>query len=158
MENWQAGLKKVFSNRKYSCLFAAILLILAPTYAILTSVFLPGTITINPKLNIADAFFSMLAALLGALGLTVTAYQEFELHRLTTTSKIYVITGLAGLFISVSLIYRSAWLSSVGLGAIALLLVDFSIYVVIGSILFTLYTIGAALADAASRVHIGKKK
>ena len=158
MENWQKGLSRIFSNQKYACLFAAILLMLAPAYAILASVFLPGTLSLNPELSVSDAFFSLLAAILGALGLTATAYQEFELHRLSIISKLYIAPCLSPLFISAALIYQNEWLSSIGFGAIALLLIDFSIYLVIGSILFTIYTIGAALDDAASRKGKAKKQ
>ena len=158
MGNWQQGLNRVFSNRKYACLFAALLLVMLPAYSILASVFLPGTLSPNPSLNISDAFFSILAAILGALGLTATAYQEFELRRLSVISKIYVAAGLAGLFISAALIYQKRWLFSVGLGALSTLLIDFSIYLVVGSILFTLYTIGAALSDAAGSKGKAKKQ
>lgn len=157
MGNWQQGLNRIFSNRKYSRLFAALLLMLLLAYSVLASVFLPGTFSLNPGLGFADAFFSLLAAILGALGLTATAYQEFELRRLTIISKLYIAAGLAGLFISATLIYQNEWLSSVGLGAIALLLIDLSIYLVIGSILFTFYTIGAALSDAAASKGKAKK-
>lgn len=157
MEIWLQGFRLVFSQRKYVLLFALLILLLVPLYAVFTDIFVLYTMSFNPTLRLPEALFIVFAAILAALGFAIAAYQAFEQHALTHLSKAGVGGGVIGIFASACAVCQPAWLVWLGLGSVTAFLVDYSIYIVIVSIAVMLYSIHSAFKSVVKGCKIPKK-
>lgn len=155
------GLSLVFSKRKYGLIFAALLTLLIPVYAILSDVVLLGwPPTLNPNLRFPEAPLVFLIAILAALGFTIAAYQLLEQHSLSKKSAGGGIIGagaggsVIATFATACTVCQPIWLIWLGLGSSSVFLVDYGIYIMLASIALLGYSIHGGLRAIAEGCKI----
>lgn len=155
---WRTALSIVFSKRKYLWLFALLLLIFLPVYAILTGVYVLSYMGFNVNLKFFEAALVPFVAFLAALGFTIAAFQFKELPSQSHWPKAGLIGSVLGTFSSACAICQPIWLVWLGLGSVAVILADYSAHILIASILLLLYAIHAGLESVAECCAAPKRK
>ena len=158
LSTWRTALSIVFSKRKYALLFAALLLILLPIYAILTGVYVLSYMGFSLNLKTFEAAMVPLVAFLAALGFTIAAFQLKEIPSQSHWPKAGLIGSVLGTFSSACAICQPIWLVGLGLGSVAAILADYSAHILIASILLLLYAIHTGLASVAECCSAPRRK
>ncbi len=141
---WGRGLRLVFSTRRYMLLFAVLLAIFIPLYALLTNMVILSPLSCNPDIRLPEAALILVAAILASLGFTIAAYQSFEQHSLSRFEEVGVWGGAIGFFASACAVCQPLWIAWLGLGSVTAFLADYSIYIVAASIALMLYALNSA--------------
>ena len=155
---WGKRLRAVFSTRRYILLFAVLLVIIAPLYALLTNIVLLSPLSCNPDIRLPEAALIIFAAILASLGFTVAAYQAFEQHSLSRFAEAGVWGGAIGFFASACAVCQPIWVVWLGLGSVTAFLADYSIYIVAASILLMLYSLNSAFRTVVGGCRVRKRK
>jgi len=152
LKSWKEGLSLVFSMRKYWLVFAAILTILLPLYAVLTDIVVLGNpIILNPAINTAGAALILAIAFLSSLGFTIAAYQVFEQHTFSKKSAAGSMFGagaggsVLAAFATACTVCQPIWLVWLGFGSASAFLIDYGNYIAMASIAILLYSINSGL-------------
>ena len=154
-------MRLVFSSRKYILLFAALLIIFVPLYALLTNMMVLSPLSANPDIRLPEAALILVAATLASLGFTIAAYQSFVQRSLSRFAEAGVWGGALGFLASACAVCQPVWVMWLGLGSLLAFLADYSIYILLASIALMLYSLNTAfhavVEGSKARAKKGKK-
>lgn len=155
-------MKLVFSSMKYFLLFFILFGALAPLYAVLTDIIILSPLSVNPSIKPLETALIMLTALLASLGFTIAAFQIFEFRAISRpVGASFVGAGASGSFLatfaSACVVCQPIWLVWLGLGSTSVFLVDYSLYIILASIVVLLYSINIGLKAVVKGCRIIKK-
>jgi len=163
LTRWKQGLQLVFSTGKYRLLAAVFFIILLPLYAVLTDIIILSPPSFNPNLKPLEASLIFLIAILASLGFTIAAFQLSELRRISMQSACGSALGagaggsVLAAFATTCTICQPIWLVWLGLGSVSAFLIDYSIYIILASILMLLYSLHIGLKAIAEGCGIKRR-